>query len=206
MKILNKRGLATYLILAFLLILSVLMIVSFVFDLVPDPNYQGVMKLSLGMNNFPLQIVMSIIYGLLFVAIHYFLFIGIYLKLRKRLPKSKYAVEIFIFLIVFAINIAVKIIIFSSVENPTDSPEGFINNLAIFYRAIYMSIGGVQFEGLMDLPDGILPTAQILYFGSSIIFGLVAITLITFKAAYEVYSYFQFQINLYYTQYPQAYP
>ena len=193
MKILNKKGLATYLILAGLAVISILMIISFVFDLIPNPDIKGVLKLSVGMGNFPLQIILSIIYGFLFIAINYFLFIGTYLKLRKRFPKSKYAVEIGVFLVAFAINIAIKIIIFSSVENPVNDPSGFINNLAIFYRAIYMSIGGVQFEGLMDLPEGILLTAQILYFGSSIIFGLVAITLITFKAAYEVYSFFQFK-------------
>ena len=122
-----------------------------------------------------------------FVA--YVLIMGLYIFTRKKRPSTKYAIELTFILIGLIFSVAIKLLILADLELGSDSVDyGVGDYLAYSFSAIYSLVGSLQFEGLpFSFTD--MPALQTcLYYGSSIIAGLILLSVITAKASYEIYS------------------
>lgn len=129
---------------------------------------------------------------LLSVAICFFAYIiimGAYIFTRKKRPSTKYAIELTFILIGLIFSVVIKLLILADLElDDAGASYGVGDYLAYSFSAIYSLVGSLQFEGLpfsfTDMPA--LQTS--LYYGSSIIAGLILLSVITAKASYEIYS------------------
>ena len=132
----------------------------------------------------------GIIRGFLIVVVLYTAFMWVYFAMRKR-TQIKFAAEIAVVAIVLVLSVAGKALVtFVTVkaEDPSAGSDSW-NGTAVFYYAIYQAIGGLSFEGLADY--GIYETGRMMFYaGSSLVAGLVALSIITFSLSYEIYSYF----------------
>ena len=189
-----KHNFLTIFALAFVGVLSLVLLTFFIFDIVPDASLPGIGKLTSNIQNEIAKIVIAVLFALLFIVSTYTFYVGLYIFIKKRNPKAKFKAEVIVFSITFAITLIIKIIILSLFDNPRGSEDGFAKVLYIFYRSFYMTLGGVSFEGVSDLPQTATASTQALYFSSSVIFGLMAVTMVAFKAFYEVYCYFQIAV------------
>lgn len=105
-----------------------------------------------------------------------------YFSFRKRCAGAKYAVEIFTVLFAIVLSIAVKLAVLLLTTEHTFS-EGFASVLI----AVYSGIGGLTFEGISPVSElgGFL---NCVYAGTSLYAGLIALSVITARASYEIYS------------------
>lgn len=106
-----------------------------------------------------------------------------YFVLRRRRASAKYFVEIVTVLFAVVLSVAVKLVILFMTTEP-DFGEGFASALI----AVYSGIGGLTFEGISSVSElgGFL---NCLYAGTSLYAGLIALSVITARASYEIYSY-----------------
>lgn len=151
------------------------------------------MQLLLGLNSneivcwkYALGIVMAI--GVCFAV--YVLIMGLYILARKKKPSAKYWIEVLFISIGLFFSVLTKLLILADIKFNDD--YNFDNSVwgyfAYSLSAIYSLVGSLQFEGLPFAFDQLPVWQACLYYGSSIIAGLILLSVITAKASYEIYS------------------
>lgn len=150
-----------------------------------------ILPLGLFWDNEIFLMIVNMLRGLVVMAILYCAIIWIYFRFRRKADK-KYVVEIGTVLSVLALSVAGKVLAIImkvddngnfSVELPKDGWQA----VAAIYYSLYQSIGGLSFEGLANY-DYYESWRTIVYAGTSVLAGLVAISIITFSFSYEIYS------------------
>ncbi len=137
-------------------------------------------------------VTLGIVRGALIIVDLYVAFMWIYFMLRKKI-QSRYGAEVIVIAAVIALSVAGKMLIsyFSEVGGKTfvDIPRDAWDSTAKFYYSLYQALGGISFEGLAEYE--LYETWRTMcYAGSSLIAGLVAISILTFSISYEIYSWF----------------
>lgn len=142
----------------------------------------------------PQNIVFSVlgaIAGILIILVIYAVIMYAYFSLRKKHPSTRFRIEILFLGVAIVASAVLKFIIIAIVEGDNSRIEasGFWDYLCYCLSAIYGTVGGLQFEGLSygigDIQSNIW---GVLYFGSSVMAGLVVLSIITAKASYELFS------------------
>lgn len=130
-----------------------------------------------------------------FVA--YVVIMGLYICARKKHPSAKYWIELLFILIGLSFSFLMKLAILADIKLENESVKDFelSNYVAYCFSAIYSLVGSLQFEGLPFSFHEMPPELSSLYFGSSIISGLILLSVITAKASYEIYSYLSLQFS-----------
>lgn len=150
-----------------------------------------ILPLGLFWDNEIFLMIVNMLRGLVAMAILYCAIIWIYFRFRRKADK-KYVVEIGTVLSVLALSVAGKVLAIImkvddngnfSVELPKDGWQA----VSAIYYSLYQSIGGLSFEGLANY-DYYESWRTIVYAGTSVLAGLVAISIITFSFSYEIYS------------------
>ncbi len=135
--------------------------------------------------------ILGIVAGVIIILAIYAVIMYAYFRFRKKYPSSRFKVEICFLGFAILVSAVLKLIIIAMVEgeNPDIEPSGFWDYLCYCISAIYGTIGGLQFEGLSygigEIQSNIWGC---LYFGSSVMAGLVVLSIITAKASYEIFS------------------
>lgn len=139
--------------------------------------------------------IFSILYALGFVAGGFALTMLVYLIIRRRQSNSKYLVEavmvLFVFLVSWGFKIAVSVDVTRiayEAEFATPYSPSMSDITSIILSSFYATLGGFSFEGLSYDLVGANIFYVAFYYGSSIVAGLVSISVIASKAAYEFYS------------------
>ena len=129
---------------------------------------------------------LAILFAAGFVFALYALFMIGYLVVKRRKPNAKFIVEAFTFLLAFALSWVLKAVVLA---HDAGFEPTFPSIAQVVLSSFYASIGGLSFEGLaMECTmDGIF--AICCYYGTSIVAGLVFISVIASHAAYEFYSF-----------------
>ena len=126
------------------------------------------------------------------IAILYFGTLLIYFGIKKSRPYRRWLNEVII--LVFAIMVCVVIrcavIILAQSEDGEGCTEILFSNVAQVWSAFYQSIGVLAFEGLStDLfGDETQTWVKAIFYGSAIYVGLVAVSIITVRFNYEIFS------------------
>lgn len=121
----------------------------------------------------------------------YLILMVIYFVLRRKNPSAKYWIETVFVLIAMILSVGIKLAVLPDLSNDAvDSTSfGVVEYMGYALSAIYSMIGGLSFEGL---PFGVGDIGQglnvCLYYGSSIVAGLIVLSVITAKASYEIFS------------------
>ena len=126
---------------------------------------------------------LGVIAGILVLALLYAVSMYVYFVLRRRHAAAKFLVEVGTVFFAIVLSIAVKLVILLLTTAP-DFSGGFASALI----AIYSAIGGLTFEGISSVAElgGFL---NCLYAGTSLYAGLIALSVITARASYEIYSF-----------------
>lgn len=137
-------------------------------------------------------VLIGVVRGALIIVDLYIAFMWIYFLLRKKI-QARYVAEIIVIAAVIAFSVTGKMLIsyFNEVGSGSfvDVSRDAWDSTAKFYYALYQALGGISFEGLAEY--GMYETWRTMaYAGSSLIAGLVAISILTFSISYEIYSYF----------------
>ena len=133
-----------------------------------------------------LRWILSFIFVAGFVMTFYAIFMLIYLVVKRRKPGKKFIVEAVTFVVAFALSWLLKAVVLCS--EPEFVPQ-FDDISRVVLSSFYAAIGGLQFEGLAaECTQGGL-FAICCYYGTSIIAGLIFISVIASSAAYEFYSF-----------------
>lgn len=132
--------------------------------------------------------VFGVISGVLAVALLYLLTMLIYFRCRKRFAHRRLTVDVAVILIALLASVSVRAAVLFSVPG-TGVGTGF--NRVIYI--IYSAIGGLTFEGLdAEAVSVAAPAVQCLYYGVILYAGLVALSVVTARISYELYSSFCF--------------
>lgn len=135
--------------------------------------------------------ILGAIAGVAIILVVYAVIMYAYFRSRKKNPSSRFRVELCFLGLAIIISAIMKFIIIAMVEGeePGIEASGFWDYLCYCISAVYGTIGGLQFEGLAygigEIQSNIWGC---LYFGSSVMAGLVVLSIITAKASYEVFS------------------
>lgn len=135
--------------------------------------------------------ILGVVAGVIIILAIYAAIMYAYFRFRKKNPSSRFKVEIGFLGFAILVSAMLKLIIIAMVEgeDPSIEPSGFWDYLCYCISAIYGTIGGLQFEGLSygigEIQSNIWGC---LYFGSSVMAGLVVLSIITAKASYEIFS------------------
>ena len=114
--------------------------------------------------------------------------VWLYFTIRRKFAHSKFLVEAFFIGVALLTSIATKFAVQLVVLDGETLEKGFIAVI----QAIYGSIGGLTFEGLIEFEGTIVPSLlQCLYYGSSIYAGAMTLFVISAKASYEFYGLMQ---------------
>ncbi len=114
--------------------------------------------------------------------------VWLYFTIRRKFAHSKFLVEACFIGVALLTSIATKFAVQLVVLDGETLEKGFIAVI----QAIYGSIGGLTFEGLMEFEGTIVPSLlQCLYYGSSIYAGAMTLFVISAKASYEFYGLMQ---------------
>ncbi len=123
-------------------------------------------------------------------VVAYILLMTLYFAFRRKYPSAKYSIEITFACLAMLLSVAVKLAVlpFLTIEGGTDG-YGIDDYMGYAFSAIYSMIGGLSFEGLPYGVDSISQGLNVcLYYGSSILAGLIILSVITAKASYEIFS------------------
>lgn len=136
-------------------------------------------------------IAMNMLRGLVVMAAFYCAIIWLYFLMRRKIDK-KYVPEITIVSVALAISVVGKVLaIVMQVDEcgnvSLNMPENGLQAVAAMYYSLYQAIGGLSFEGLAGY-DYYENWRTIIYAGTSVLAGLVAVSIITFSFSYEIYS------------------
>lgn len=129
-----------------------------------------------------MAVVMGIIVAIAAIAAVYALTMFFYYRVRRKFAHCRYAVEIVTISVVAALSFIVRMaaLIYGGAV-------AFGDSLGDALHAIYMVIGGFTFEGLEEVSN--LPLwGEILYYGGTLYAGLVALSVITVRISYEMFS------------------
>ena len=127
-------------------------------------------------------IIVAIALGLVIVFAVYAVTMYIYCYVRSRCAHRRYLAEIAVIAVVVFLSFVIRLAALLSCGAVT-----FGGTLGEFFRAVYMAIGGLTFEGLEG--TGSLPAwAAVLYYGVTLHAGLVALSVITARVSYEIFS------------------
>ncbi len=135
---------------------------------------------------------MNMLRGLAAMAIVYCAIIWLYFRMRKTIDK-KYVPEILVVSAALAISVVGKALaIVMDIDETSGNvslnmPEDGWQAVAAIYYSLYQAIGGLSFEGLADY-EYYENWRTIIYAGTSVLAGLVAVSIITFSFSYEIYS------------------
>lgn len=129
-----------------------------------------------------IAIVGGISVAIVAIAAVYALTMFFYYRVRRKFAHCRYAVEIVTISVVAALSFIVRMaaLIYGGAV-------AFGDSLGDALHAIYMVIGGFTFEGLEEVSN--LPLwGEILYYGGTLYAGLVALSVITVRISYEMFS------------------
>ena len=127
-------------------------------------------------------IIGAIALGLVIVFAVYAVTMYIYCYVRSRCAHRRYLAEIAVIAVVVFLSFVIRLAALLSCGAVT-----FGGSIGEFFRAVYMAIGGLTFEGLEG--TGSLPAwAAVLYYGVTLHAGLVALSVITVRVSYEIFS------------------
>ena len=129
-----------------------------------------------------IAIVGGISVAIVAIAAVYALTMFFYYRVRRKFAHCRYAVEIVTISVVAALSFIVRMaaLIYGGAV-------AFGDSLGDALHAIYMVIGGFTFEGLEEVSN--LPLwGEILYYGGTLYAGLVALSVITARISYEMFS------------------
>ena len=129
-----------------------------------------------------IAIVGGISVAIVAIAVVYALTMFFYYRVRRKFAHCRYAVEIVTISVVAALSFIVRMaaLIYGGAV-------AFGDSLGDALHAIYMVIGGFTFEGLEEVSN--LPLwGEILYYGGTLYAGLVALSVITARISYEMFS------------------
>lgn len=131
-------------------------------------------------------VVSGAIAGVVIMAGFYVLTMMLYFHMRTRHPYAKMTSEIKIIVIAFLVSFAFKLAyVYTDGANATKW-NGFWGGLGDIFYALYLTVGGLTFEGFPGLIEH--PLLNALYIGSSFYAGLVVLSVFTAKVGYEIYS------------------
>lgn len=120
-------------------------------------------------------------------AVLYALVMAVYFLLRRKRPSAKYWIECLFAVFAMVLSVGFKLAVLSDTMDTTHFSTVDYTGYAL--SAIYSMIGGLSFEGLPfgvgDIGRGL---SVCLYYGSSILAGLIVLSVITAKASYEIFS------------------
>lgn len=120
-------------------------------------------------------------------VILYALVMAVYFWVRRKNPSAKYWIECLFTVFAMVLSVGFKLAVLS--DTTDTSKFSTIDYTGYALSAIYSMIGGLSFEGLPfgvdDIGRGI---SVCLYYGSSILAGLIVLSVITAKASYEIFS------------------
>lgn len=136
------------------------------------------------------QYLLGILLAVAITVATYILMMTLYFAFRKKYPSAKYSIEITFACLAMLLSVAVKLAVlpFLTMEGGTDG-YGIVDYMGYAFSAIYSMIGGLSFEGLPYGVDSIAQGINVcLYYGSSILAGLIILSVITAKASYEIFS------------------
>ena len=133
----------------------------------------------------------SILFAVIFIMGGFAITMLLYLVIRRRKPRSKYMVEVITVAIVFLLSWIFKAITLAQVTTlelgPNYEPT-FSAVTQFILSSLFATFGGLQFEGLAYEAVSSSVVYIAFYYGTSIIAGLIFISVIASKAAYEFYS------------------
>lgn len=138
------------------------------------------------------EYVLGLICAIAICVAAYLLLMVAYFMVRRKKPSAKYSIELIFALIAMALSVGVKLAILPFLAEDANGNVqnfSFVEYMGYSLSAIYSMIGGLQFEGLpfgMESISGGIVVC--LYYGSSIIAGLIVLSVITAKASYEIFS------------------
>lgn len=139
------------------------------------------------------MVIMNMARGVFVIAVLYLIMIAIYTTIRKK-ADVKYVPEIVTIAIVLIMSVAGKLLVMMTEKDgsgnyrfviPAD-PWQTVSNL---YYSIYQAVGGLSFEGLAAYEQYDFWRTMI-FSGSSVLAGAVALSILTFSFSYEIYSVF----------------
>lgn len=129
-----------------------------------------------------LEIVGTVILGIAVVFAAYAVTMYVYYLARRRWTHRRYTAEISVIAAAAVLSFAVRLAALLCGGAIT-----FGGALGDTFHAIYMAIGGFTFEGLDGA--GALPLwGEVLYYGVTVYAGLVALSVITARISYEIFS------------------
>lgn len=138
------------------------------------------------------QYVLGIVLAVAITAGAYLLMMTLYFAFRRKYPSAKYSIEIAFACLAMLLSVVVKLAVLPYlVLSDGVSTDGYdiVDYMGYAFSAIYSMIGGLSFEGLPYGVDAITQGASVcLYYGSSILAGLIILSVITAKASYEIFS------------------
>ena len=132
-----------------------------------------------------LSIAFAIVYSILLVGVLYFAFMWLYVVWKQSKSHLKYLPEVVILLAAFALSVGFKFYVYCQGRGIAS----FSDVLQGVGLSLYGAIGGLQFEGL-PFDAGGECFAIAMYFGSSVLAGLIFLSVIASQAFYEIYCRF----------------
>ncbi len=127
------------------------------------------------------MVAIGIVAGIFVIALLYAVSMLAYFSFRRKFAGAKYAVELITGLSAIVVSVGVKLaVLLLSTEHSFS--EGFASVLI----AIYSGIGGLTFEGISSVSE-LGAFLNCLYAGTSLYAGLIALSVITARASYEIY-------------------
>lgn len=137
------------------------------------------------------QYVLGIVIAVSITLCAYLLMMTLYFVFRRKYPSAKYSIEISFACLAMLLSVVVKLAVLPHLALSEGSIGGYdiVDYMGYAFSAIYSMIGGLSFEGLPYGVDAITQGVSVcLYYGSSILAGLIILSVITAKASYEIFS------------------
>lgn len=144
----------------------------------------------------PADIAAACFAGIAIVALCYFVTMAGYFFLKRSKPHWRWLPEILSVLLAFVVCTCIRVIVAFATDGG-GTPENGEDSAGRFIHAIYQAISIFSFEGLNT--DYIEKEASVLsavYYGASLYTGLVALSIITTRVNYEIYSRVAFATTL----------
>lgn len=140
------------------------------------------------LNSLPLaiNIILAIHYSICLIGVFYFAFMWLYVIWKQKKTHLKYLPEVVILLGAFALSVACKFYTYC-ITRP-EYLNDFSGVIKIMGISFYGAIGGLQFEGLPINEEAVGNCFSLaMYFGSSVLAGLIFFSVIASTAFSEMY-------------------
>ena len=144
----------------------------------------------------PADIAAACFAGIAIVALCYFVTMAGYFFLKRSKPHWRWLPEILSVLLAFVVCTCIRVIV-AFAAGGGGTPENGEDSAGRFIHAIYQAISIFSFEGLnTDYIDEEAGVLSAVYYGASLYTGLVALSIITTRVNYEIYSRVAFATTL----------